>query len=230
MCRRLLLIDDDVELAGLMRDFFAEHDFSLDVCYDGAAGLRRLQEDAFDLVLLDVMLPKRDGFSVLHDLRQKSNVPVLMLTAVTDQASRIAGLEGGADDYLPKPFDPVELLARVNAILRRVRPAAPKVATSLHIRGIELVPGTRTVLKQSAPVPVTTAEFEILETLMRHAGRVVTRDDITQCLYQRDASPFDRWIDVHISRLRKKLESGTTLIRTVRGTGYQFCTDEKEGS
>ncbi len=223
MSRRLLLIDDDLELAGLMRDFFKEHGFELEACYDGATGLRRIQEAVFTLVLLDVMLPSRNGFSILEELRRENNVPVLMLTGMADRASRIAGLDGGADDYLPKPFDPLELLARVNAILRRARPDTRRSEGSLEIMGIRLSPGARSVMKQGDPVTVTTAEFEILETLMRNAGRVVTRDEITRCLYQRDSTPFDRWIDVHISRLRKKLESGRILIKTVRGIGYQFC-------
>lgn len=226
MPRRLLLIDDDLELAGLMRDFFSEHGFELEACCDGAAGLRRIQETAFALVLLDVMLPSRNGFIILEELRSKSNVPVLMLTGMTDRDSRIAGLDGGADDYLPKPFDPVELLARVNAILRRASPDMRQSEGSVEIMGVRLSPGTRSVTKQGVPVTLTTAEFEILETLIRSAGRVVTRDDITRSLYERDSTPFDRWIDVHISRLRRKLESGTILIKTVRGIGYQFCSDE----
>jgi two-component system, OmpR family, response regulator CpxR len=226
MSRRLLLIDDDIELAGLMRDFFTEHGFQLEACQDGPAGLRRLRETSFDLVLLDVMLPTRTGFSILEELRRSSNVPVLMLTAVTDRASRIAGLQGGADDYLPKPFDPVELLARVNAILRRAQPAPARGDGCLELLGIRLMPGTRTVTQAGVAVPLTMAEYGILETLMRHAGSVVTRDQITQCMYQRDSTPFDRWIDVHISRLRKKLEGGAGLIKTVRGCGYQFCRGE----
>jgi two-component system, OmpR family, response regulator CpxR len=205
MRRKLLLIDDDMELANLLHEFFAEHGYVLDVCHDGEAGLRRLREEPFELVLPDIMLPKRNGFAILRDLRQRNSVPVPMLTAVTDQASRIAGLEGGADDYLPKPFDPVELLARIHAILRRARLAAPRVSASIRIHGIQIVPGTRTVWKQGTLVPLTAAEFEILNALIRHAGQVVARDDIAQCVYQRDATPFDRWIDVHISRLRKKL-------------------------
>lgn len=226
MSRRILLIDDDLELSGLMLDFFAEHGFELEACYDGAAGLRRIQESAFALVLLDVMLPYRNGFIILEELRSKSNVPVLMLTGVTDRDSRIAGLEGGADDYLPKPFDPVELLARVNAILRRASPDARHAQGSVEVTGIRLSPATRSATNQGVPVTLTTAEFDILETLMRNAGRVVTRDDIAQRLYERNSTPFDRWIDVHISRLRKKLESGTMLIKTVRGMGYQFCSGE----
>jgi two-component system response regulator CpxR len=226
MSRKLLLIDDDIELAGLMREFFTEHGFELEACQDGPIGLRRLRETSFELVLLDLMLPTRNGFSILEELRRNSNVPVLMLTAVNDRASRIAGLQGGADDYLPKPFDPIELLARVSAILRRVHPEPARPQGCLEVLGIRIVPGTRTVTQAGIAVPLTMAEYEILETLMRHAGSVVTRDQITRCLYQRDSTPFDRWIDVHISRLRKKLDRGSGLIKTVRGTGYQFCTGE----
>jgi two-component system, OmpR family, response regulator CpxR len=222
---RLLLIDDDAELATLMRDFFAEQNIALAVAPDGEAGLEAALAGTFDLVLLDVMMPKLDGFAVLERLRERSSVPVLMLTAVTDQPSRIAGLDGGADDYLPKPFDPVELLARIRAILRRVRPAPPESPAVFEVGGVLLDPATRIVLKFGEPVMTTAAEFDILDLLMRNHGKVVTRDEITEALYQREATPFDRWIDVHVSHLRKKLEGGGVAIRTLRGTGYQFCAD-----
>lgn len=222
MSARVLLIDDDAELTALMADFFRDHEIALEVCHDGQSGLRRGLTNLFDLVLLDVMLPRLDGFSVLRRLRAKSNVPVLMLTAKTDPANRIAGLNSGADDYLPKPFDPQELLARVHAILRRSQAPAPLAGTAIEIGTVRLHPVARTVEKAAEAVTLTSAEFDILHLLMRNAGRVVTRDEITLELYQRESTPFDRWIDVHMSHLRKKLEHGGLVIGTVRGTGYHL--------
>ena len=224
MPERLLLIDDDSDLGPLMTEFFTERGLALDCALNGTAGLQRAAAYAYDLIILDVMMPGIDGFEVLRQLRNKSKVPVLMLTARTEQASRIRGLEGGADDYLPKPFDPLELLARVRAILRRVTPAAPSKV--LEANGVRLDPGARSVSQNGQPVTVTSIEYDILEVLIRAAGSVVSRDDLMNRLYQREATPFDRSIDVHVSHLRKKLSESESLIRTVRGIGYQFCSPE----
>lgn len=226
--QRLLLIDDDSELAGLLQEFLAEQGISLEVCSDGETGLRKAFDGRFDLILLDIMMPRLDGFIVLDRLRQRSDVPVLMLTAVADQASRIAGLQGGADDYLLKPFDPVELLARVRAILRRTKPRTAAAPRAFKVCGILLDTGTRTVLNRRELVEVTTAEFDILQVLIQNVGHVVPRDEITQALYQREATPFDRWIDVHISHLRKKLENAGAVIRTIRGVGYLLAPEKPE--
>jgi two-component system response regulator CpxR len=153
-------------------------------------------------------------------------VPVLMLTARTESASRILGLETGADDYLPKPFEPLELIARMRAILRRAKTTEGRPA--LEISGVRIEPGSRRVYHRGQPVEVTSIEYDILETLMRSAGRVVSRDELMQRLYRREATPFDRSIDVHISHLRRKLENPVELIRTVRGIGYQFAIEEVE--
>ena len=221
-----LLIDDDRELCGLMRDFFGEQDIDLSVANDSASGLALAVNGKFDIVLLDVMLPPFDGFNCLERLRKSSRVPVIMLTARTDHQSRIKGLDAGADDYLPKPFDPHELVARVRAILRRSSSPAPAGAPVLDLSGVRLDPAARNVLAKLGPVDVTSIEFDILEILMKAAGTIVSRDDLSQHLYQRDSSPFDRSIDVHISHLRKKLNDDGSLIRTVRGVGYQFCLTE----
>lgn len=223
MSERLLLIDDDADLGPLMAEFFTERGLALDCALNGRAGLDCAFTIPYDLVILDVMMPGIDGFEVLRQLREKSKVPVLMLTARTEQASRIRGLEGGADDYLPKPFDPLELLARVRAILRRAPPTASKV---LEASGVRLDPGARSVTQNGQPVIVTSIEYDILEVLIRAAGSVVSRDDLMNRLYQREATPFDRSIDVHVSHLRKKLTDSEALIRTVRGIGYQFCAPE----
>jgi two-component system response regulator CpxR len=168
------------------------------------------------------MMPDLDGFEVLRRLRSQSDVPVVMLTARTGEQDRIAGLDSGADDYLPKPFGPQELLARIRAVLRRARPE-PGQRDPLQICGIRLDPNTRTVLQDRKEVPLTSIEFAILETLMRRAGSVVSRDELANALYQREATPFERTIDVHVSHLRKKLEArGQSHIVTVRGTGYLF--------
>lgn len=223
---RILLVDDDRELAALMGEFFAQHGIKLTAAYDGPSGLKEALSGPYDLVLLDVMMPGFDGFELLRRLRAESNVPVLMLTARTESASRILGLETGADDYLPKPFEPLELVARIRAILRRAR--TEEVRPSLEISGVRIEPGSRRVYHRGQPVEVTSIEYDILETLMRSAGRVVSRDELMQRLYQREATPFDRAVDVHISHLRKKLENPVELIRTVRGVGYQFAIEEVE--
>lgn len=220
---KILLVDDDVELASLMEEFFRQQGFELDRAYTGPDGLRQALAGGYQLVLLDVMLPGFDGFEVLRRLRRESQVPVVMLTARTESQSRIEGLEGGADDYLPKPFEPLELVARVRAVLRRASGrAAPGV---LEASGVRLEPAARRVFDDGRQVEVTTAEYDILETLVKAAGRVVSRDELAQRLYQRDASPLDRAIDVHISHLRRKLARGNDLIRTVRGSGYMFAVE-----
>lgn len=216
-----LLIDDDAELASLMRAFFDREGYSLRYAEDPQLGLDLALTGEFELIILDAMMPKLDGFTLLERLRRTSMVPVLMLTARTDQSSRLRGFGAGADDYLPKPFDPLELLARVRAILRRAsgRPVAERV----EVNGVELDPRARRVAQHGQPLELTSAEFEILDALISQAGRVVSRDELMQRLYQRNSSPLDRAIDVHISHLRKKLAGGDEMIRTVRGVGYQFC-------
>jgi two-component system, OmpR family, response regulator CpxR len=227
---RLLLVDDDAELRGLMTEFFGSHGIAVDTAPDGAQGLARAVEDRHDLVLLDVMMPKLDGFEVLRQIRRRSKIPVIMLTARTSQADRVAGLEGGADDYLPKPFGPEELLARVRAVLRRTSAGELPVAEELAVEanGVKIVPRTRDVFYQGAPVRLTALEFDILDLLVRSAGRIVSRDEIAAALHQRDASPLDRSLDVHISHVRKKLDAGRDLILTVRGLGYLFRASDND--
>jgi len=220
----ILLIDDDADLATLMREFFEQHGFAVTASADPALGLDLARSGRYSLVLLDVMMPRMDGFELLGRLRQFSQVPVLMLTARTESASRIRGLESGADDYLPKPFDPLELLARIRAIQRRTLPQVAAPVT--EVNGVRVDPQARIARQGSTEMELTSIEFDILDTLVRAAGRVISRNDLMQRLYQRDATPFDRSIDVHMSHLRRKLEGGERLIRTVRGVGYQFCVEE----
>lgn len=179
---RILLIDDDSELTALMADFFTEQGYRLDVAHNGPDGLERALSGDHDIILLDVMMPGFDGFEVLRRLRAESSIPVIMLTARTESHSRILGLESGADDYLPKPFEPLELLARIRAVLRRARPPEIPAMQVVSISGVRLDPKSRTVFHKSVPVEVTTIEFDILETLMRSAGRVVSRDELMQRL------------------------------------------------
>ena len=226
----ILLIDDDAELCALLGEFLRREGFSVDFAHEGNAGLAHALADGIDLVVLDVMLPGIDGFEILRRLRHQSKVPVIMLTARGEDVDRIVGLELGADDYLPKPFNPRELGARIRAILRRYEQSreVPVASGRLEVNGVVLDPGTRQVLSAGKPVELTTFEFDILEMLMRSAGRVLSRDRLMENFYNRKATPYDRSIDMHISHLRKKLEVGTTLIKTIRGVGYQFCRSPED--
>jgi two-component system response regulator CpxR len=224
----LLLVDDDVELAALMQEFFAQRGLTLETVYDGARGLARALEGRFDLLLLDVMMPGLDGFEMLRHFRRRSQTPVIMLTARTEQRDRIAGLDAGADDYLPKPFSPEELLARIRAVLRRTERAGLTRDEVIEVNRVRLDSGTRSVCMDGAEIELTAIEFDILEILVRSAGRVVSRDELMNILHQRESTPFERSVDVHVSHLRKKLESNRSLIRTIRGVGYQFAAGENE--
>jgi DNA-binding response OmpR family regulator len=218
----LLLVDDDAELCTMMKEFFAEAGHHVDCACTGGEGLTRALNGVYDLVILDVMLPTLDGFSMLEQLRRRKDLPVIMLTARVQQRDRIRGLDAGADDYLPKPFDPDELLARVRAVLRRTESLPRAESAVINVGNLRVDPGTREVWCAGAPVELTAMEFDLLEMLIRSAGRVVSRDEITAALFEREASPYDRFLDVHISHLRKKLEDSRGLIRTIRGVGYMF--------
>jgi len=220
----ILLVDDDAELCTLLSQLLTREGYTVDYEHEGLRGLEKALDPEVALVVLDVMLPGLDGFEILRRLRPRSKVPVIMLTARGEDVDRIVGLELGADDYLPKPFNPRELIARIRAILRRyeARPAVTGAAR-LEVNGIALDPGSREVLANGRSVELTTFEFDILEMLMRNAGHVLSRDALMENFYNRKATAFDRSIDMHISHLRKKLEHGETLIKTIRGVGYQFC-------
>ena len=218
----LLLVDDDVELCGMMREFFTQEGHHLDCAYNGRDGLSAALNGAYDMVILDVMLPVVDGFELLQRLRKRKDLPIIMLTARVQQQDRIRGLDSGADDYLPKPFDPDELLARVRAVLRRSESLTRTDSENIVIGNVRVNPTTREVWLDDELVELTSTEFDLLEMLMRAAGRVVSRDEITAALFEREATPYGRFLDVHISHLRKKLEGARSLIRTVRGVGYVF--------
>jgi two-component system response regulator CpxR len=220
----ILLVDDDAELCSLLGEFLRREGFDVDCAHEGNQGLEKALQPGVDLMVLDVMLPGLDGFEILRRLRQQSKVPVIMLTARGEDVDRIVGLELGADDYLPKPFNPRELAARIRAILRRYEPRPASLSDGrLEVNGVAIDPGTREVSSGGKRVELTTFEFDILELLMRSAGRVLSRDALMENFYNRKATPFDRSIDMHISHLRKKLEHGDMLIKTIRGVGYQFC-------
>jgi two-component system response regulator CpxR len=226
----LLLIDDDTELCELIQEFFAAKGIRVAAFHDGRRGLTEAFDRAYDLILLDVMLPGLDGFELLRQVRRRSHVPIIMLTARTANTDRVAGLDAGADDYLPKPFDPEELIARIRAVLRRSgRFTAPGVET-LEVNGVRLSPSTREAWSDGREVDLTTIEFDILDLIVRSAGRVVSRDELTAAIHQRPASPLDRSLDVHVSHLRKKLGRRASVIRTVRGVGYLFRAELRERS
>jgi two-component system response regulator CpxR len=217
-----LLIDDDGEFCSMMQEFFANAGHALEVAHNGRDGLTRISAHAYDLVLLDVMMPFIDGMTVLQQMRKKTDMPVIMLTARVEQKDRVEGLNAGADDYVPKPFDADELLARIRAVLRRTERVRERATTVTSVGALLLNSATREVRLAGLPVELTSIEFDILELLARSVGRVVSRDEITMLIFGRESTPYDRFLDVHISHLRKKLQCDRTLIRAIRGAGYIF--------
>jgi two-component system response regulator CpxR len=224
---QVLIIDDDAELCELVGEYLEGEGFEIEAVYDGVSGIGRCLEREPDLVILDVMLPGLGGFEVLSRIRAHSRVPVIMLTARGEEVDRIVGLEMGADDYLPKPFNPRELAARIRAILRRA--ASPEASGDepevLAIGDLEIDIGAREVKCGETVVDLTGAEFAILETLVRVAGTVVERNELSRQALGRRASAFDRSLDVHLSNVRKKLgplPDGGERIKTIRGVGYLY--------
>jgi two-component system response regulator CpxR len=223
---RILVIDDDVELCSLVSEYLRPEGFQVESAHDGNSGLNRALSGDHTLVVLDVMLPRLNGFDLLRKLRDSSRIPVLLLTARGEDVDRIVGLEIGADDYLPKPFNPRELVARIRAILRRTRgKGETPVPEAIRVGDVELDPATRSVLHRGKPVELTSVEFGLLQVLLREAGRVVTREALVDEVLGRKFSPFDRSIDMHVSKVRKKLgDSGSEdYIKTIRGAGYIFA-------
>lgn len=227
----VLLIDDDEELCELLADYLGQEGFSVEAVHNGEAGLARIGAQV-GLIVLDVMLPGMSGFEVLRRIRERSTVPVLMLTARGDDVDRIVGLEMGADDYLAKPFNPRELVARLRAIRRRTDAGALNgLPGPIRLGDVDLDPALRVALRAGRPLPLTSVEFALLEVLMRAAGRALTRDELAEQVLGRPWSPYDRSIDVHVSNLRRKLgqAEGRDLIKTVRGVGYQYAERRERG-
>ncbi len=220
----ILLADDDLELCELLRQYLQAEGFTIALAHDGEAAVASALGGDFAACILDVMMPRLSGFDALRQIRAQSSVPVIMLTARGEDVDRIVGLEMGADDYLPKPFNPRELAARLRAILRRsVKPAA--TTESIELGEVSLHPGERTVTRAGQPVELTGAEFSILEVLMRAAGQIVSKDVLTEKGLGRKLQAYDRAIDTHVGSLRRKLgpdADGEPLIKTVRGRGFMY--------
>ena len=232
----ILVIDDDVELCELLQDYLQGEGFSVDCVHDGQDGAQQALTAGYALVVLDVMLPGLNGFDVLRKLRPSSSVPVIMLTARGEDIDRIVGLELGADDYLAKPFNPRELVARIHAIQRRTGEAAGKALVEkktrlLRVGDLVLNVAQRSSKLSGQPVELTSVEYDLLLALVRRAGEVISREDLVIEVLGRRHSAYDRSIDVHISALRKKLgpdEDQGERIRTVRNVGYLYCLPESD--
>jgi len=223
--RRLILVDDDVELCEMLGEYLASESFAVDAVHDGNLAAPQILRGHYDMVILDVMLPGQNGKNVLRAVRATSQIPVLMLTARGDPADRIVGLELGADDYLAKPFEPKELVARINAILRRSTPA-PNQA-EIVVGDLRLTLGNRSTFVAGAPVVLTSLEFSVLAMLAERPGVIVSREELATAL-GRSLLPFDRAVDMHVVNLRKKLgvlPSGNPRILTVRSFGYMMAVE-----
>ena len=224
---RILMIDDDRELCDMVREYLAPEGFEVETIHSGEAGLQRALAGGHALILLDVMLPRLNGFELLRQLRATSNTRVLLLTARGEDVDRIVGLEIGADDYLPKPFNPRELLARIRAILRRpvAEPGAVH-AGEITVGDVRLDPASRSAFRAEEALELTAVEFDLLETLLRSAGAIVRRESLAKTVLGRELNAFDRSIDMHVSKLRRKLGSlpgGQERIKTIRSVGYLYA-------
>lgn len=228
---RLLLIDDDRELCQLLHEYLTAEGFEVDTAHDGEQALECARQQCYSAMVLDVMLPKRSGFDVLKQIRQHSATPVLMLTAKGDTIDRVVGLEIGADDYLPKPCDPRELVARLRAVLRRAGSTSQPSpgAETLQVERLRLHLGSRSAQWDERELSLTGTEFSVLELLVRRAGQVISKDELTEQALNRKLTPYDRSIDVHVSNIRKKLAGAGAhreLIINVRGAGYMLTLND----
>ena len=225
---KILIVDDDQELGEMLREFLAPDHLDVSACLSGEDGLRALREDAYDLVILDIMLPGMSGLDVLREVRQTDDIPIIMLTARGDDVDRILGLEFGADDYLAKPFNPRELLARIKAILRRSRADEPR-GKRLAVGALELDVRSRRVSAGGQSIRLTGTEFELLRCLAEAPGKVVPKEELSQQVLGRRHMPYDRSIDTHISNVRGKLADAgvdSPSIRSQRGVGYLLLVGE----
>lgn len=230
--KHILIVDDDTELCELLQEFFSAEKLCSECAHDGISALDKIKSGEFDLVILDIMLPEINGLDVLKEVRRFSKIPVIMLTAKGDEIDRILGLELGADDYLPKPFSPRELVARIRAVFRRLEITASteKENHKVELNGVALDSSTKTASKNGQTLTLTEVEFSILEQLMRSAGTVVERQDLAFKVLGRRLTYEDRSLDVHMSNLRKKLgnnQNGSEIIKTIRGIGYLYVRPEE---
>ena len=234
--KKLLVIDDDKKLCDLLSEYMGQEGFTIEATHDGKAGAAKAITGNFDLIILDVMLPGENGFEVLRKIRAKINTPIVMLTARGDDVDKIIGLEMGADDYLPKPFNTRELVARIRTVLRRTKPERDEeevltASKRLVIGDIEMDLGTRNVICSGSPVELTSVEFNLLEYLLRNAGELVSREDLTFKVLGRRLTAYDRSIDGYVSKLRKKLGhevSGNERIKAIRSVGYLYALTSKD--
>jgi two-component system, OmpR family, response regulator CpxR len=230
MMQRILIIDDDIELCDLVTEYLEPEGYAVESVNEGHEGVDRALSGDYALAVLDYMLPGLNGFEVLRQIRATSRLPVVMLTARGDDVNRIIGLQIGADDYLPKPFNPLELVARINAVLRRSQPQSDQEKIEvISIGDIEMDNRTRTVRRAGESIELTVVEYSLLEKLLNAPGRILTREELVREVLRRELSPFDRSIDTHVSNLRKKLGhevNGVERIKTVRGVGYIYAKAE----
>lgn len=233
MADEVLIVDDDSRLSAMLADYLSANGFSVQTSSSGQAGLAQIARRAPDAVILDIMLPDLDGFEICRRIRTSSTVPILMLTAKGEDTDRIVGLELGADDYLPKPFNPRELLARLKAILRRSGGIAPKTVRAMRFGRLEIDPGSRTARVEGRECALTSYQFDLLAALAENAGRVLSREQLMDRMKGEEAEAFDRSIDVHISRIRAAIETDPKHPRriiTVRGAGYLFARVQDDGN
>src|SRR5258705_3716770 len=228
--QQILGIDDDTELCELVTEYLEPDGYKVEAVQDGEAGVARALSGEHVLAVLDYLLPGINGFEVLLQVRARSGLPIVMLTARGDDVSRIVGLQNGADDYLPKPFNPLELVARINAVLRRAQPQPDKSKPEVIVIGdIEMDNRTRTVRRDSQAIELTVVEYSLLEKFLQTPGRVITREELVKEILHRELSPFDRSIDTHVSNLRKKIGhevNGAERIKTIRGIGYIYAPED----
>ncbi|UTW44798.1 response regulator transcription factor [bacterium SCSIO 12696] len=227
---KILLIDDDKDLTGLLATYLKANGFEADAVHSGAEALDTLgSNDDYDLIVLDIQMPGMTGLELLPQLRARISTPVIMLTGRGEEVDRILGLEMGADDYLGKPCNPRELLARINAVLRRSKAVQKKVEQSqVSLHGMALDMGSRSITHSGKDLDLTGTEFEVLAMLMQNAGSIVSKEDMTRKVLHRELTPYDRSIDVHVSRVRQQLRQffgDQELIKTVRGVGYQMIAE-----
>jgi len=227
---RVLMVEDDARLARLTREYLERQGLSMVVCGTGDDGLREASQVRYDCVLLDLMLPGIGGVEICQRLREVSDVPIIMITARGEEADRVMGLEIGADDYMPKPFSPRELLARIRVLVRRARGKVGPTTRRILVGDLELDPGARLATLAGEELALTSYEFSILYVLAERAGRVLSREQLMELARGSAEDAFDRSVDVHISRLRQKLGDDSRRprrIKTVRGVGYQYVADDR---